>query len=310
VIIRCSITRFCSNTILAGAVFLIASHPAEAAIPPAKPLIISIVPIVPKSDGEHLSGLDNGVDDLKAALYNAWQRRTDRELDIKIPDEEVSLVVKETSKMTTPPPETIATYIVRTTYRKVGNRTTATAELWRPERYAALSEVQDDHINPDAEKPFTVLGEKLASALAHSEGIAATSYRLAFCRFAFSGGSKALEATPENLRMMTLHYFGIAVPIAILEAEPSDCGQQTVGNGEPASKPAAGGTETIYVSGTVSFLPDTILIRLVVQGEVIAEHECKREQDLQDKETINSLIPDFLSGLTEQIQVRRHRRGG
>jgi hypothetical protein len=291
------------------AIGLAAAYTAVAS-PPVQPLIIAIAPIAPRGgihapQDRHLSQLDNGGDDLKDALFNAWQRRTDRELDIKMPEEDVSLAVKETAGMNAPHSPAVANYVVKTTYFKVGDRTTATAGLFKTTTYTTAATVTDDQINPDAPTPFTVLGEKLADALAFVEKEKITTYKMAFCRFALNGQSQASEGLPEALREKIVQNFRRATRMPILEDVPSDCGQLAGGTGRRAA--GAGGTVTIYVRGTIFFLQDQIIIKIFIAGEIVAEQPCQQEKE-PPPEVIDSLIRDLWTSLNAQI-LRQRREG-
>jgi len=301
-----SIARGLIHAFPAALLCLVAVSPALADNPPAeKPLILLVAPIAPEAkDGERLSTLDDGYDDLKAALWNAWQRITDRQLDMSLRDDDMGLAVEQNSKLLKPVSPKAADYIIRTRYSKIGSRVRATAELQRPKEYHGKDEVRDDSVDLDGPTPFRVLGEKLAIALAKAENINVTTYRLAFCRFALVGQTSAGDALVQILRETTVMYFGRATPVPILADEPPECSQQNAGS-EVLS---AVGTNTIYVRGKVYFFPDHIMISLIVAGEVVAQTDCAQERELQKKETIYSLIPDFWSRLNEQI--RRHRSGG
>ena len=73
--------------------------------------------------------------------------------------------------------------------------------------------------------------------------------------------------------------------IPILEDAPSDCSQHAAETGQ--STAGDGGMVTVYVRGTISFLQDKIIIWITIAGELVAS-ECQKEQELQQKETIEN----------------------
>ena len=129
-------TRLPAITLVAALMCLAATFPAEAATPPIRPLTVSIAPIFPDGgvqvpQDRHFTRLDNGSDDLQDALFNAWQRRTDRELVVVMPKEDVALAAGEFLKTNEISSPAVADYIVKVKYQKAGNSAQATGKLYR-----------------------------------------------------------------------------------------------------------------------------------------------------------------------------------
>jgi hypothetical protein len=62
----------------------------------------------------------------------------------------------------------------------------------------------------------------------------------------------------------------------------------------------------VYVRGTISILQDKIIISITIAGELVATRACLKEQELQQKETIEKLNLDLWSGLN--VHIMRLRR--
>lgn len=296
---------------LAALICLAAALPAMAATNPSvPPLTIRIDPIVPRVGAQapadqHFPQLDAGYDALQEALYGAWKRRTRRELAVTMPPEVIKDAAEEIAKTNEQATAAVAQYIIKPTYIRVGNSARITAVLYRIKPYGTVRPVTDQIDDPDAVNPFTGLGEKLADLLAETEKIKVTTHRLVFCSFSFNGQSQLSAGMPEGLRRAIVQDFGnvTAHLIPILEDAPADCAQRAADTAQPS---ADGGTVTVYVRGTISFLQDKIIIWITIAGELVASRECQKEQELQQKDTIEKLNLDLWSGLN--VQITRQRR--
>jgi hypothetical protein len=305
-------TRHCSVAYLAAVLCLAAAFPAIAVTnPTVPPLTIRIDPIVPRGGAQappdqHFPQLDGSDLSLQDALYGAWRRRTRRELAVTMPPEVIKDAAEEIAKTNERATAAVAQYIIKPTYIRVGNSARITAVLYRIKPYGSVRPVTDQIDDPDAVNPFTGLGEKLADLLAETEQIKVTTHRLVFCSFSFNGQSRLSEGMPEGLRKAILQDFGnvTAHLIPILEDAPADCSQHATEIGQPAA--SDGGMVTVYVRGTISFLQDKIIIWITIAGELVASRECQKEQELQQRETIEKLNLDLWSGLN--VQITRQRR--
>ena len=296
---------------LAAVLCLAAAYPAIAATNPSvPPLTIRIDPIIPRGGNQapadqHFPQLDAGDLSLQDALYGAWRRRTRRELAVTMPPEVIKDAAEEIAKTNEQATAAVAKYIIKPTYIRVGNSARITAVLYRIKPYGSVRPVTDQIDDPDAVNPFTGLGEKLADLLADTEQIKVTTHRLVFCSFSFNGQARLSEGMPEGLRKAIVQDFGnvTAHLIPILEDAPADCAQRAADTAQPS---AEGGTVTIYVRGTISLLQDKIIVWITIAGELVASRECQKEQELQQKATIEQLNLDLWSGLN--VQITRQRR--
>jgi hypothetical protein len=297
---------------LAVLMCLAAGLPAIAATNPgAPPLTIRIDPIIPRGGSQmppdqHFTQLDTGYNALQEALYGAWQRRTPRKLAVTMPPEVIKDAAEEIAKTNERATAAVAKYIVKPTYFKVGNSARVTAVLYRVTPYESVGPVTDQIDDPDAENPFTGLGEKLADLLADAENMKVTTHRLVFCSFSLEGPPQLSEGMPEGLRRAIVQNFGTVTAhlIPILEYAPSDCSQRADETGPPAV--ADGGTVTVYLRCTILIVQDKIIISITIAHELVATLECLKEQELQQKETIEKLNRALWSGLN--FHITRQRR--
>jgi hypothetical protein len=298
---------------LAALMCLAAAVPAMAAATNASvpPLTIRIDPIVPRGGSQappdqHLPQLDAGDLSLQDALYGAWRRRTRRELAVTVamPPEVIKAVAEEIAKTNERQSAAAAKYMIKPTYTRVGNSARITAQVFRINPHGPVRPVTDEIDDPDAVNPFTALGEKLADLLAETEGVKVTTHQLVFCSFSFDGQAQLSEGMPEDLRKAIVQDFGnvTAHLIPILGDVPADCAQRAADTTQPS---VDGGTVTIYVRGTISFLRDKIIIWITIAGELVASRECRKDE-LEQKATIEKLNLDLWSGLN--VQITRQRR--
>lgn len=296
---------------LAVLMCLAAALPAIAATNPGvPPLTIRIDRIVPRGGAQappdqHLPQLDWGDLSLQGALHDAWERRTPRKLAVTMPPEVIKDAAEEIAKTNEQAIAAVAKYIIKPTYFKVGNSARITAALYRIKPYEALRPVTDQIDDPDAENPFTGLGEKLADLLADAENMKVTTHRLVFCSFSLEGPPQLSEGMPEGLRRAIVQNFGnvTAHLIPILEDAPSDCSQRADETGPPAV--ADGGTVTVYLRCTILIVQDKIIISITIAHELVATLACLKEQELQQKETIEKLNRALWSGLNGHITRQR-----
>lgn len=301
-----------SGAYLAALVCLAAALPAIAATSPGvPPLTIRIEPIVPRGGSQmppdqHFTQLDWGDLSLQGALHDAWERRTPRKLAVTMPPEKIKNAAEEIIKTNEQPIVTGARYLIETTYIRVGNSARITAVLYRVNPRVTVRPVTDLIEDPDAENPFTGLGEKLADLLADAENMKVTTHRLVFCSFSLEGPPQLSEGMPEGLRRAIVQNFGTVTAhlIPILEYAPSDCSQRADETGPPAV--ADGGTVTVYLRCTILIVQDKIIISITIAHELVATLECLKEQELQQKETIEKLNRALWSGLN--FHITRQRR--
>ncbi len=250
--------------------------------------------------------LDGGDLALWGALHDAWERRTPRKLaGTTVPPAVINHAAEEIRKANEQAIAAVAKYIITPTYFKVGNSARITAVLYRVNPYEAIRPVTDQIDDPDAENPFTGLGEKLADLLADAENMKVTTHRLVFCSFSLQGPPQLSEGMPEGLRRAIVQNFGnvSAHLMPILEDAPSDCGQRSDETGPLAA--AEGGTVTVYLRCTIIIVQDKIIISIAIARESVASLVCLKEQELQQKETIEKLNLKLWSGLNSRITHQR-----